>query len=132
MHATLAMSPVPVIREQVLRDPRYPVHKIADRLLPYLRVLAEQFHPRQIILFGSYACGQPDAHSDVDLIIVKDLKHSAVRELTEILKAWRPIRWRGNSLPFELLLETPASHENRAGKSGSFYAEAVRSGLRLA
>jgi hypothetical protein len=27
---------IPVICEEVLRDPRYPVHKIADRLLPYL------------------------------------------------------------------------------------------------
>ena len=29
----------PAIREDVLRDPRHPVHRIADRLLPYLRVL---------------------------------------------------------------------------------------------
>jgi len=129
---TLTSPTTTVIREDALRDPRYPVHKIADRLLPYLRVLAEQFHPRQIILFGSYACGQPDAHSDVDLIIVKDLEQSAMRELGAILKAWRPIRWRGNSLPFELLLETPAGHAERAGKAGSFYAEAVHSGLRLA
>jgi hypothetical protein len=123
---------VSAIREEVLRDPHYPVHQIADRLLPYLRVLVERFQPQQLILFGSYACGQPDAHSDVDLIIVKDLKQSAVRELAEILKAWRPIRWQGNSLPLELLVETPASHEQRASKSGSFYCEAVRTGLRLA
>ena len=32
----------PQIREDVLRDPRYPVHKIADQLLPYLQVLVEQ------------------------------------------------------------------------------------------
>jgi len=63
---------------------------------------------------------------------VKDLKQSAVRELMDILKAWRPIRWRGSSVPFELLIETPASHERRASQSGSFYAEAVRNGLRLA
>jgi uncharacterized protein len=125
-------SPVSAIREEVLRDARFPVHKIADRLLPYLRVLVEQFQPRQVILFGSYAYGQPDEHSDVDLIIVKDLKQSAVRELTAILKAWRPIRWQGNSIPFELLVETPAAHERRASQRGSFYAEAVRNGLRLA
>ena len=48
------------IREDTLRDPRYPVHRIADRLLPYLRVLVEQFKPEQVILFGSYAYGNPD------------------------------------------------------------------------
>jgi len=40
----------PQIREDVLRDPRYPVHRIADRLLPYLKVLVEQFQPEQVIL----------------------------------------------------------------------------------
>lgn len=125
-------SVAPAIREPVLRDPQYPVHKIADRLLPYLRILVEQFHPRQVILFGSYAHGQPDAHSDVDLIIVKDLHRSPVQELVEIMKAWRSIRWQGNSIPFELLIETPANHEIRARQPGSFYSEAVRTGLRLA
>lgn len=122
----------PAIREEVLRNPRYPVHKIADRLLPYLQVLMDQFHPQMVILFGSYACGQPDEHSDVDLLIVKDLEQSPVREAAEILKAWRPIRWQGHSIPFELLIETPANHENRAKRQGSFYSDIVHSGLRLA
>lgn len=121
----------PCIREDALRDPRYPAHKIADKLLPYLRVLVEQFHPQQVILFGSYASGQPDEHSDVDLLVVKDKHASGVREAMEIMKAWRPIRWQGGSLPFELLIETPINHEHRAKQPGSFYAEVVRSGLRL-
>ena len=120
------------IREDVLRDVRHPVHKIADRLMPFLRVLIEQFHPQQVILFGSYACGHPNEHSDVDLLIVKELQQSPAREAAQIMKAWRPIRWEGNSLPFELLIETPAHHEERARKQGSFYSEVVRSGLRLA
>ena len=51
------------IREYVLRDPRYPVHRIADRLLPYLKVLVEQFHPEQVILFGSYVRTIRDQHA---------------------------------------------------------------------
>jgi predicted nucleotidyltransferase len=129
---TTTTAAVPVLREDVLHDHRFPVHKIADRLLPYLRVLLDQFRPEQVILFGSYACGQPNRHSDVDLLIVKDLKQSPVREAAQILKAWRPIRWNGDSIPFELLIETPFNHEARARKQGSFYAEVVRSGVRLA
>ena len=132
MRENPATAAAPMLRENVLRDRRFPAHKIADRLLPYLRVLIEQFRPEQVILFGSYACGQPDQHSDVDLLIVKDLKQSRVREAAQILKAWRPIRWSGDSIAFELLIETPANHEERAKKQGSFYAEVVRSGLRLA
>jgi hypothetical protein len=129
---TTSTAAVPVLREDVLHDHRFPVHKIADHLLPYLHVLLDQFRPEQVILFGSYACGQPNCHSDVDLLIVKDLKQSPVREAAQILKAWRPLRWSGDSIPFELLIETPFNHEDRARKQGLFYAEVVRSGVRLA
>ena len=132
VQANPASEAAPMLREDVLRDPRFPVHQIAERLLPYLRVLLEQFRPQQVILFGSYAYGQPTRHSDVDLLIIKDINQSPVREAAQILKAWRPIRWSGNSIPFELLIETPVNHEVRAGKPGSFYAEVVRSGVRLA
>jgi predicted nucleotidyltransferase len=104
------VAEAPAIREEVLYDPRYPVHAIADRLLPFLRILVEQFRPQQVILFGSYAYGKPDQHSDVDLLIVKEWVRSPARDAAEILKAWRPLRWEGKSLPFELLIETPSHH----------------------
>ena len=127
------MNPVTAsgLREDVLRDPRYPVHRIADRLLPYLRVLVEDFQPEQVILFGSYAYGSPDLNSDVDLVVVKEMNQTGAREAAAILKAWRPIRWQSVSLPFELVIETPASHVARSQDKGSFYSEAVRLGLRL-
>ena len=132
MQANPTTAAAPLLREDVLHDRRFPVHRIANRLLPYLRILVEQFHPEQVILFGSYAYGLPDRHSDVDLLIVKKLDQSPVRAAAQILNAWRPIRWEGDSIPFELLIETPSNHEERAKKQGSFYAEVVRSGLRLA
>jgi hypothetical protein len=130
MNTTIAT--VPVIREDVLRDPRYPVHQIADRLLPYLRVLIEQFHPQQVILFGSYAYGQPDEHSDIDLLVVKDMQTSGVQEMSAIVKAWRPIRKKSGTLPIELIVEDPERHQARKCTEGSFYAEIVRRGVQLA
>ncbi|MCK9589663.1 MAG: nucleotidyltransferase domain-containing protein [Terrimicrobiaceae bacterium] len=120
------------IREDVLRDTRYPVHRIADRLLPYLKVLVEQFHPEQVILFGSYAYGQPDEHSDVDLLVIKNMGKSSVSERRAILKAWRPLRWTAKSLPFELLLVSPAEHEQRLARGGGFYGSITRDGLLVA
>jgi predicted nucleotidyltransferase len=122
----------PQIREDVLRDPRYPVHRIADRLLPYLKVLVEQFHPEQVILFGSYAYGNPDEHSDVDLLVVKNMGKSSVSERRDILKAWRPVRWAAKSLPFEILLVSPSDHEKRLAEGGGFYSSITRDGLQLA
>jgi len=119
------------IKEDVLRDPRYPVHRIADKLLPYLQVLVEQFSPIRVILFGSFAYGNPDEHSDVDLLVVREMTHSSVEERRNIMKAWRPIRYRGESLPFELLVVSPQQHEERIRRAGGFYSTIVRDGLAL-
>ncbi len=119
------------IREDVLRDPRYPVHKIADRLLPYLRVLVEQFHPQQVILFGSYAYGQPDEHSDVDLLVVKELEESVLKDKVQIRRAWWRMPRREPLLPFDLILVSPQRHLERLENAGGFYDEIIRKGLML-
>ena len=36
----------------------------------FAREVTERFHPEKIILFGSYAYGQPHADSDVDMLVV--------------------------------------------------------------
>ena len=63
-----------------LRDGSHPVHRIADRLEPYIRALVEKVHPEKIILFGSYAYGQPDADSDVDLLVIRQIGRASCRE----------------------------------------------------
>src|SRR5437867_2519863 len=119
------------LRVDLLRDPRYPVHRIADKLLPYLRVLVEQFQPKQVILFGSYAYGQPDENSDIDLIVIKELRESPIKEATAIRQAWRPIRWTLGSLPFDLLVVDEKRHRERILHAAGFYDQAVANGLRL-
>ena len=121
----------PAIREDVLRDPRYPVHRIADQLLPYLRVLVEQFRPQQIILFGSYAYGQPDEHSDVDLLIVQEHTLSSLRERIRIRKAWWAMPRLEVLLPFDLIVVSPERHRERLRNSAGFYDTIVERGLAL-
>ena len=119
------------LHEEVLRDPRYPVHEIADQLEPYLRVLLEKFQPQQVIIFGSYAYGKPTEHSDVDLLIIKPLEQSPVREAISIRKAWRPVRASVGPLPFDLIVTSPEDHEYRRSHSAGFYEEIVERGLRI-
>lgn len=119
------------LREEVLRDPRYPVHGIADKLLPYLRVLVEQFHPEQVILFGSYAYGQPDEHSDIDLLVVKPIAESRLKDKLAIRAAWWPLLLTGAPLSFDLLLASPEEHTLRS-QQGAYYGEITEKGLRLA
>jgi len=120
------------IREDVLYDRRYPVHQIADKLLPYLRVLVEQFHPELVILFGSYAYGEPDEHSDVDLLVVKPVQESRLKDKIAIRAAWWPILLGGSPLSFDLLLANPEEHAKRSRAGSAYYKEITEKGLRLA
>lgn len=126
------MEELATIREEVLRDPRYPVHQIADRLMPYLQLLVDKFQPQKVILFGSYAYGQPGAHSDVDLLIVKDLQGTALGDALTIRKAWRPVHRHAGYLSVHLLLQSPQRHEYRLAHAAGFYDTINQRGLRLA
>ena len=49
-----------------------------------VKQIAEKFKPQKIILFGSYARGNPRPESDVDLLVVMDTKLKDVRQAIEI------------------------------------------------
>jgi hypothetical protein len=128
---TRALTINPRIREQVLRDPRYPVRRIADHLLPYLRVLVDQFRPLQVILFGSYANGSPGPHSDVDLLIVMPIRLGRVRDKVAIRRAWWPLLRSGPALSFDLLLASPQEFDSPAWRNSTYHSEILRTGVPL-
>jgi predicted nucleotidyltransferase len=129
----MSASPIlsPQIRENVLRDPRYPVHRIADQLRPYLQVLVEQFRPEQVILFGSYAYGEPTPDSDVDLLVVMDVGKSPVSEATRIRRAVRHLRHTVSNLPLDLMVRAPDDLRARIVHGADFHEEIVRKGVVL-
>jgi predicted nucleotidyltransferase len=45
---------------------------IQDNLREITDKIVGKYQPRMIVLFGSYAWGEPGPDSDVDLLIVKD------------------------------------------------------------
>jgi len=64
--------------------------------------IVEQFHPRQIILFGSHARGTAAHDSDVDLLVVMDVKGSKRQLATQI-----DLALADRDLPLDLLVVTP-------------------------
>ncbi|MCX6905091.1 MAG: nucleotidyltransferase domain-containing protein [Verrucomicrobia bacterium] len=50
----------------------------------YCRVVAREFRPRKIILFGSYATGSATSDSDVDLVVVMPFRGSHTDQVVEI------------------------------------------------
>jgi len=59
-------APVSYVQPYRYRSPNIPLSAIRR----FVRQIAERFHPDKIILFGSYAYGQPHAESDVDLLVI--------------------------------------------------------------
>ena len=120
------------IREHILRDSRYPVHGIADKLFPYLKILVEKFNPDQVVLFGSYAYGNPTTDSDVDLLVVKKTDKSPREEATAIRKAFQPLRHSVANLAFDIMVRDPDVLQDRIAKGGAFHSAILRNGIRLA
>jgi uncharacterized protein len=126
---TLTASGSRTLEFPALHDPRYPVHRAADKLEPYLRAIVEKIHPQKIILFGSYAYGQPHEDSDFDLLIVREDIDSSTDSNIEIRKAlWdvdapRPA--------FTFLSQTPEWYEEKLRQGSFIYTEIATKGLVL-
>ena len=62
--------------------------ELSDNIIKMLK----PFEPEKVILFGSYAYGTPGKNSDIDLLIIKSIATSKVRDLRiKIRKALREI-----------------------------------------
>ena len=72
-----------------------------NQIETYCRVLAREFHPKKIILFGSYAHGKPTKDSDVDLVVIMPFHGSDTKKVVEMqLRVGAPF-------PMDLLLWKP-------------------------
>jgi len=90
----------------------------------YARQIAERFQPDKIILFGSYAYGQPHEDSDVDLLVIMPARN----QLDQAFK----IRWQLPA-PFamDLLVRTPKEMKWRLEEGESFLTEITSKGKVL-
>jgi predicted nucleotidyltransferase len=122
-------APSQLVEFPALRDPRFPVHKIAGRLEPCLHAIVERIRPEGIILFGSHAYGEPDEHSDVDLLVVRRGIESELHSNIEIRRAMRDADFA--NLPFTILSKTPERIAEQLGKRSAFYEEIVGRGVKL-
>lgn len=89
-----------------------------DQIETYCRVLAREFHPQKIILFGSYAYGKPTLTSDVDLVVIMPYRGGDIQMMGEIRSRV------GAPFPMDLLVWTP----ERAEKKDYFTRQVVGRG----
>lgn len=91
-----------------------------------IRQIVDAFHPRKIVLFGSYAHGQPRQRSDVDLLIVMPSKKRAVDRAIEVTKALRFYPF-----PMDIMVRTPAEVQRRLRMGDPFFTDVMAKGKLL-
>jgi len=92
--------------------------KVIRRIVEKLKI---EYHPQKILLFGSYAYGEPDEESDIDLLIIKDTNQRPLERWVEVKKILRdPER----TLPVSPLVYTEKEIERRV-KIKDFFIEDI-------
>ncbi|MFH1549201.1 MAG: nucleotidyltransferase domain-containing protein [Planctomycetota bacterium] len=90
-----------------------------------VRRIENGYHPERIILFGSYAYGQPSEDSDVDFLIVKSTKD---RPFDRRLQVARLISDPHRAVPVDLFVLTPEEIEDRLDAGDQFLQEILDKG----
>jgi predicted nucleotidyltransferase len=114
-------APEPYVQPYRYPSPHIPLAAIRR----FARQIAERFHPDKIILFGSYAYGQPHNESDVDLLVIMpayDVVNQAIRICTAF-ETW----------PFslDLIVRTPQQVERGLRQNNWFLREIIEKGKVL-
>ncbi len=86
--------------------------------------------PQKIVLFGSYAYGNPTSESDIDLFIVKDLEGKSKRDWEVEAKLQLVDLIMETHLAFDIFVDSAESVLQRL-KEDSFYKEIFTKGKIL-
>ena len=65
---------------------------IRQKNFEIVKKIKKQYQPDKIILFGSYAYGEPTENSDIDLLIIKESNKRRIDRFCEVRKIIRDIK----------------------------------------
>jgi uncharacterized protein len=88
-------------------------------------VIAENFNPEKIILFGSYAYGNPTPESDVDLLIIANSEKPAWKLSAEISFKL------DHAFPMDIVVKSAQEIEDRIIKDDFFLQDIIANGKVL-
>jgi predicted nucleotidyltransferase len=90
-----------------------------------LKKLVVSYSPQKVILFGSYAYGNPGPDSDIDLLVIKETRERFIDRWVTVRRLLSdPTR----TLPLEVIVLTPVEVSNRLDIGDQFLAEILERG----
>jgi uncharacterized protein len=87
--------------------------------------IVEKFQPERIILFGSYAYGQPTEDSDVDLLVILPFEKLPVYTAIAIRRQIK------SPFPLDLIARTPEQIQQRLDLGDFFIQDIINKGRIL-
>jgi predicted nucleotidyltransferase len=99
-----------------------------EKILSEITGILKQYGIEKIILFGSWAYGNPDKDSDIDLLIIKDISEVETRDFRLTLKKalWHKLGRLNYS--FDILVDNEKRINDRIGMGDLFYKEIYSKG----
>lgn len=86
------------------------------------------YAPASIILFGSYAHGKPNEHSDVDILVIKEDIRRPIDRAVGVLKLVEEENFR---VPLDILVYTPKEVAKAEASGNVIIKEALSKGIVL-
>ena len=99
---------------------------IESRLERAVQRLVSALNPKKIILFGSYAYGQPGPDSDVDLLVVMETQARPAQRIATVSVLLSP-----RPFPVDVIVRTPAELARDLRRLDPFMHEVVEKGRVL-
>src|ERR1044071_740562 len=92
---------------------------VGKSLRPAIQTIVQKLNPEKIVLFGSYAYGMPNPHSDVDLLVIMKTRASPKERSWAVSRLLLP-----RPFPVDILVKTP--REVKQGlETGDFFLREV-------
>jgi len=100
----------------------------AQEIENIVRRIVEEYRPLKVILFGSYAYGEPTEDSDLDLLIVKETSERFIDRWVRVRELIADAERR---IPVEPIVMTPDELDRRLRGGDQFVREIVSQGKLL-
>jgi len=97
-----------------------------EQIPQIVNAIVEGCDPEKIILFGSFARGNPDKDSDLDFIIVRETDTPRMQRGWEIRK-----HLLGVHVPLDLKIYTPDEFREHAARQDSFLRQILNESIVL-
>ena len=96
-----------------------------DQIEQFSERIRSEYHPDRVVLFGSYARGNPTVDSDVDLLVVLPFDGKAAYKAAEMRLELLP------PFPIDLIVRTPEKIRERLEMGDDFIREIMEEGRVL-